>query len=104
MVPTPYRMVDKRQETHDTWTLRLEPAGGVLGAFAPGQFAMLYAFGIGEAPISVSGDVGAGGPLVHTVRSVGAVTQAICALRAGRLRRGPRAVRQHLADRRRGGP
>ncbi len=76
-------MVDKRQETHDTWTLRLEPSAGVLDAFSPGQFAMLYAFGIGEAPISVSGDVAAGGPLVHTVRAVGAVTQAICALEPG---------------------
>ena len=28
--------------------------------FAPGQFAMLYAFGVGEVPISVSGDPSAG--------------------------------------------
>jgi NAD(P)H-flavin reductase len=42
---------------------------------------MLYAFGIGEVPISVSGD--GDGPLVHTVRAVGAVTEAICASRPG---------------------
>ena len=42
---------------------------------------MLYAFGVGEAPISVSGDPRRAGQLVHTVRAVGAVTQAICAAR-----------------------
>ena len=55
--PAPFRVTDRRRETHDTWTLKLEPcvadAGG-LPPFAPGQFAMLYAFGAGEAPISVS--------------------------------------------------
>ncbi len=40
---------------------------------------MLYAFGVGEAPISVSGDPGRPEELVHTVRAVGAVTRAICA-------------------------
>ena len=44
-------------------------------AFAPGQFAMLYAFGAGEAPISVSA---ADGGVEHTVRAVGAVTRALC--------------------------
>ena len=51
--------------------------------FAPGQFAMLYAFGVGEAPISVSGDLTCPGPLVHTIRSVGAVTAALCKLPPG---------------------
>ena len=51
--------------------------------FAPGQFAMLYAFGIGEVPISVSGDLDAGGSLVHTIRAVGAVTSALCASAPG---------------------
>jgi NAD(P)H-flavin reductase len=72
-----------RQETHDTWTLTLEPDGGAaLPAFAPGQFAMLYAFGAGEVPISLSA-AGRDGALVHTVRSVGAITARICALRPG---------------------
>ena len=39
---------------------------------------MLYAFGVGEVPISVSGDPSNGGPLLHTVRAVGSVTEAIC--------------------------
>ena len=53
-LPTAFRVADKRRETGDTWTLRLEPADAAAPArFAPGQFAMLYAFGAGEAPISV---------------------------------------------------
>jgi NAD(P)H-flavin reductase len=81
MAPRPFRVVRRRRETVDTWTLELEPVGGEPLDFAPGQFAMLYAFGIGEVPISICGEPG--GPLVHTVRAVGAVTAAICAAKPG---------------------
>ena len=43
---------------------------------------MLYAFGIGEVPISVSGPP-AGPVLVQTIRAVGAVTRALCAAAPG---------------------
>ena len=87
MVPAPYRVTGRTQETFDTWTLELEPADGAAApaAFEPGQFNMLYAFGAGEVPISISGAVDGGGPLVHTVRDVGAVTRAICAARPGEM-------------------
>jgi NAD(P)H-flavin reductase len=81
MAPLPFRVSRRRRETRDTWTLELEPVGGEGIAPAPGQFTMLYVFGIGEVPISVSG--ASGGALVHTVRAVGAVTSAICASRPG---------------------
>jgi anaerobic sulfite reductase subunit B len=81
MAPRPFRVVRRKRETSDTWTLELEPAWGEPLAVAPGQFTMLYAFGVGEVPISVSGKPG--GPLVHTVRAVGAVTEAICAAKPG---------------------
>jgi NAD(P)H-flavin reductase len=51
--------------------------------FFPGQFNMLYVFGIGEVPISISGDSGKVATLVHTVRAVGATTRAM-----GKLKRG----------------
>ena len=82
MAPAPFRVTRRRRELRDTWTLELEPVAGDPFVVAPGQFTMLYAFGIGEVPISVS-RAGAGGPLVHTVRAVGAVTHAICAARPG---------------------
>lgn len=80
-VPVPYRVLDNRPETSDTRTLHLEPAGDALAPFAPGQFAMIYAFGVGEIPVSVSGILGAG--LLHTIRGVGAVSRALCAVRPG---------------------
>jgi NAD(P)H-flavin reductase len=81
MAPRPFRVTGRVRETADTWTLELEPVQGDPLAIAPGQFTMLYAFGIGEVPISVSSNTGA--PLVHTVRAVGAVTEAICAATDG---------------------
>jgi NAD(P)H-flavin reductase len=49
---------------------------------AAGQFNMLYAFGVGEVPVSVSGQF-PDGPFTHTVRAVGPVTEAICRSRRG---------------------
>ena len=42
-------------ETGDTWTLELEPVDGEPLESRPGQFTMLYAFGVGEVPISICG-------------------------------------------------
>lgn len=80
MVPVAYRLLSRHRETDDTWTLELD--GPELG-FRPGQFTMLYAFGVGEVPVSISGDPTRQGPLVQTIRAVGAVTDALCAARPG---------------------
>jgi len=78
MFPRPYRVQRVRQETPDTFTLELEPEGGQPGmTFAPGQFNMIYAFGVGEVPISISGDPVKSTALVHTTREVGTVTRAM---------------------------
>ncbi|GAA0955881.1 FAD/NAD(P)-binding protein [Kribbella koreensis] len=82
MLPVRYRVIDRTIETRDSATVRLEPMEQPLPRFAPGQFAMLYAFGIGEVPISVSG-IGEDGTLVHTIRSVGAVSRALFDARPG---------------------
>ena len=78
MVPASYRVARRRQETHDSWTLELEPVHAELEPLAPGQFAMLYAFGKGEVPISVSRL-----PQIHTIRAVGTVSAALCDLQRG---------------------
>jgi NAD(P)H-flavin reductase len=83
MAPVPFRVSRRRRETADTWTLTLDPSAGEGPTVEPGQFMMVYAFGIGEVPISVSGPPGVAGPVLHTVRAVGAVTDAICASRPG---------------------
>ncbi|MFJ5547467.1 FAD/NAD(P)-binding protein [Streptomyces sp. NPDC093225] len=82
LVPLPHRVRDRREETHDVVTLTLEPVGEPLAPFAPGRFAMLYACGVGEVPVSVS-RIHDGGVLGHTVRSVGPVSRALHGLRPG---------------------
>lgn len=81
MLPRPYRVRKVVKETYDTFTLELEPAQGEdRYEFAPGQFNMLYLFGLGEVPISISGDAAEPATLVHTLRAVGAVTDGLCHL------------------------
>jgi NAD(P)H-flavin reductase len=63
----------------DVATLELTPPSAF--AFLAGQFNMLYVFGLGEAAISLSGDPAEESRVVHTVRGVGAVSQAITRLR-----------------------
>jgi NAD(P)H-flavin reductase len=81
--PLPYRVAETRAETADTRSLELVPLGRELLPFSPGQFAMIYVFGVGEVPISVSALRGPHGGLVHTVRAVGAVSAALYDLRSG---------------------
>lgn len=85
MAPVPFTVAERVQDTADTWTLTLEPHGGEGPAIAAGQFVMVTVFGAGEVPISVSGPPERPGPVVLTVRAVGAVTGAICASQPGSI-------------------
>jgi NAD(P)H-flavin reductase len=101
MVPSPFVVQKVRRETTDTYTLDLlRPGGPADFAFAPGQFNMLYAFGVGEVPISVSGDPARPETLIHTVRDVGKVTHSICRLKKGQLLgvRGPYGAHWPIAE------
>src|SRR5271165_6528576 len=82
MRPARYVVASRRAETHDTVTLMLRPVGNPIPPLRPGQFTMLYAFGVGEVPVSASG-FGRGQVLVQTIRAVGAVTRALCAAAPG---------------------
>lgn len=83
MLPRPFRIERVKQELSDTFTFTLLPADDGGFAFQPGQFNMVSAFGVGEAPISISGDPDRPLPVVHTIRAVGAVTKALGMLRPG---------------------
>jgi NAD(P)H-flavin reductase len=86
MRPTPYRLVRRRRETRDTATFEYVPAGPEqLPALAPGQFNMLSVFGVGEAAFSSCGESPRPGAFVHTIRAVGALTQAIHRLKRGAI-------------------
>jgi len=84
MVPERWSVKRVRRETYDTVTLELEPADpGQTFTFAAGQFNMIYVFGVGEVPVSISGQLSNPLRLLHTVRAVGAVTRKLCRLKAG---------------------
>lgn len=82
-VPALYRVETVERELADVVTLTLAPVSGARPSFIPGQFNMLYAFGVGEAAISLSGSPAEDDRFVHTVRDVGAVSGAITRLEPG---------------------
>jgi NAD(P)H-flavin reductase len=83
LLPQVYRVAKVHRELADTVTLDLTPRAGARPAFGAGQFNMLYVFGVGEVPISMSGDRANEGVFVHTVRDVGAASGAIARLEVG---------------------
>ena len=83
MLPKEFRVRRVRRETVDTFTVEIEATNGdQTYTFAPGQFNMLYAFGVGEIAISICADP-QGKSLMHTTRVVGTVTKALGKLRTG---------------------
>jgi NAD(P)H-flavin reductase len=100
MRPRPFLVRSNTRETGDTFTLALEaPEGGAL-PFSPGQFNMVCVFGMGEAPISISGDPARPETVVHTIRAVGTVTRALQRLDRGSLvgLRGPFGTAWPMAE------
>jgi len=83
MVPRVARVRQRQRNLSDTWTLVLEMEDGEPLDFLPGQFNMLTVFGVGEVPISISGDPDKRGGLVHTIRDVGPVSSALAHLEPG---------------------
>ncbi len=80
-LPVPMRIASVTRELADVFTWVLEPPTPF--AFQPGQFNMVYTHGVGEVPISISGNPAQPGRLVHTTREVGAVTRAMARLVPG---------------------
>ena len=85
-VPAEAEVVERVQESPDIVTLRLrlcDPALHQGFEFAPGQFNMLYLYGVGEVPISIVSDPTDSHLFDHTIRAVGRVTRPLSALHAG---------------------
>ena len=78
-VPVPFTVRERKSETADTVTLVLTPtqASPAL-SFLPGQFNMLYLFGLGEVPISICGDTKVTDRYLHTIRAAGKISRALC--------------------------
>ncbi len=101
MAPLVARVTKRHHDAPEVFTLELEPEDpGALAPFAPGQFNMLTVFGVGEVPISFSGDPADQSRLIHTIRAVGPVSGALTGLRPGAAvgLRGPFGVGWPLAE------
>ena len=84
-LPNPAEIIARTQESSTIFTLKtrfIDPIHHPV-SFLPGQFNMLYLYGVGEVAISISSDESDQCCLSHTIRAVGRVTKALQALQPG---------------------
>ena len=82
----PARIIAHRAEAEGihTFTMRFtEPRVRRAYRFAAGQFNMLYAYGVGEVPISIVSDPEEPETLEHTISAVGRVTNVMARWKVG---------------------
>lgn len=85
-IPMEAEVVNRVEESPDIFTLSLRLTDSALHEnfrFVPGQFNMLYLYGVGEIPVSIADDPDYPGFMQHTIRVVGRVTAGMAALREG---------------------
>ncbi len=85
-LPHEAQIVERIEETPSIFTLRLrftDPELHGRYGFAPGQFNMLYLYGVGEVAISIVSDPEDERVYDHTIRAVGRVTKGLHQLREG---------------------
>lgn len=84
MIPDIFCVQRRIEEYPGTFTLYLKKRdGNPTASFQPGQFNMLYAFGAGEVPISMSGSPFNTSVYIHTIKKLGQTTEALEQLREG---------------------
>jgi len=89
--PNPYEpneaiILERIQESPNLFTLRLKLTDQKLQdayEFEPGQFNMLYLYGVGEVAISIVSDPVDSHIIDHTIRVVGRVTRGMANLKKG---------------------
>jgi NAD(P)H-flavin reductase len=85
-LPVEAEVAERIQESPNVFTLRLrltDPAARARYRFRPGQFNMVYLYGVGEVPISIVSDPRDEAMLDHTIRALGRVTNGLAALKPG---------------------
>lgn len=84
--PYEAEIINRIQESRTIFTLQLRFTDAKQRqhyTFTPGQFNMLYLYGVGEVAISIISDPEQVGELTHTIRTVGRVTKALAQLKTG---------------------
>ena len=87
MTPAAFKIKKILWETEDVFTLELVPEDESIKEFSfkPGQFNMLYAFGVGESAISICSDSAKKKSILHTIHKVGYVTSELSKLKKGSI-------------------
>lgn len=84
--PHEVEIIERIQESPGLFTLRLKFTSEDEQRsyqFEPGQFNMLYLYGVGEVPISIVSDPSDDHVIDHTIRAVGRVTNGLANLQRG---------------------
>ncbi|MBI3772118.1 MAG: FAD/NAD(P)-binding protein [Gammaproteobacteria bacterium] len=84
-LPAEAEIVERIEESPTIFTLRLRLTGPVQQRyrFEPGQFNMVYLYGVGEVAISIVSDPEDEHLYDHTIRAVGRVTRGLARLKTG---------------------
>lgn len=85
-VPMEAEIVARRDDSRNIFTLDLvltDPDLNEAYEFQPGQFNMIYLYGVGEVAISIVSDPRESKVLSHTIRAIGRVTNALKNLQVG---------------------
>lgn len=85
-LPHEAEIFQRLEETPHIFTLRLrftDPQVHEQYCFEPGQFNMLYVYGVGEVPISIVSDPQDEHAYDHTIRRLGRVTNVLAGLQEG---------------------
>jgi NAD(P)H-flavin reductase len=85
-VPVAAKIIDRIDETATIASFKLqimEKGQQRQFSFQPGQFNMVYVYGVGEVPISIDSDPEQTDYFQHTIRKVGRVTRALFEYNAG---------------------
>ncbi|KTD61764.1 FAD/NAD(P)-binding protein [Legionella spiritensis] len=85
-LPYPIEIIARTQESPTIFSLEArftESKHHEYFSFHPGQFNMLYLYGVGEVAISISSDPDEKTYLRHTIRAVGRVTKALQTIKKG---------------------
>lgn len=83
--PYPASIITNQRESSTIFTLttQFQNPKHHPTAFTPGQFNMLYHYGVGEVAISIAADPAETLYLSHTIRAVGRITKALQTLQPG---------------------
>lgn len=83
-LPRPFRVVEARRDSWDTFTLVLDPVDHSDScSFVHGQFNMLHLAEEGEIPVAITARPREARGIVHTVRAPGKLSKTLEKLKAG---------------------